>query len=96
MRKKNTELLADVIRQVLKQQGLDKPLYERRLIDAWSVVLGKSIMQYTSGLNIKNRTLYVQITSSALRQDLFMSREEIKNALNNHVGSDVITAIVFR
>jgi len=34
MRKKNTELLSDVIRQVLKEQHLDKPLYEKRLIDA--------------------------------------------------------------
>ena len=54
MRKKNTELLSDVILQVLKEQHLDKPLYEKRLIDAWQVVLGENIMKYTKDLNIKN------------------------------------------
>ena len=96
MRKKNTELLSDVIRQVLKEQRLERPLYEKRLIDAWSVVLGKNVVQYTSDLDIKNRVLFVQITSAALRHELFLSREEIKNSLNKHVGADIITEIVFR
>ena len=96
MRKKNTELLSDVIRQVLKQQHLDKPLNEKRLMDAWPMVLGTNIMQYTSELSIRNRVLYVKLTSSVLRHDLFISREEIKTSLNKHVGSEVIVDIIFR
>ena len=45
MRKKNTELLSDVILQVLKEQHLDKPLNEKRLIDAWPLILGTNIMK---------------------------------------------------
>ncbi|MEI6555041.1 MAG: DUF721 domain-containing protein [Paludibacter sp.] len=96
MRKKNTELLSDVIRQVLKQQHLDRPLYEKRLIDAWPAVLGNNIMQYTTELSIKNRKLYVKLTSSVLRHDLFISREEIKTSLNKYVGTEVIVDIIFR
>ena len=96
MRKKNTELLSDVIRQVLGELHLDQPLNEKRLIDAWPQVLGKNIVQYTSDLNIKNRVLYVSLTSSVLRHDLFMSREEIKKSLNNQVGVEVIVDIVFK
>jgi len=96
MRKKNTELLSDVIRQVLKQQHLDKPLNEKRLMDAWPMVLGANIMQYTSELSIRNRVLYVKLTSSVLRHDLFISREEIKTSLNKQVGAEVIVDIVFR
>lgn len=96
MRKKNTELLSDVIRQVLKQHHLDKPLYEKRLIDAWPLVLGANIVQYTKELSIKNRVLFVSLNSSVLRHDLFLSREEIKNSLNKQVGVDVIVDIVFR
>jgi len=96
MRKKNTELLSDVIRQVLKEQHLDKPLNEKRLIDAWPLVLGNNIVQYTSELSIKNRILYVSLTSSVLRHDLFLSREQIKNSLNKQVGVEVIVDIVFR
>ena len=96
MRKKNTELLSDVIRQVLKEQHLDKPLNEKRLIDAWPTVLVNNIVQYTTELIIKNRVLYVTLTSSVLRHDLFLSREEIKKSLNNQVGVEVIVDIVFR
>jgi predicted nucleic acid-binding Zn ribbon protein len=96
MRKKNTELLADVIHQVLKEQHLDRPLNEKRLIEAWPLVLGDNIVQYTSDLSIKKRVLYVSLTSSVLRQDLFISREEIKKSLNKHVGTEVIVDIVFR
>lgn len=96
MRKKNTEMLSDVIRQVLKTQHLDKPLNEKRLMDAWPLVLGTNIMQYTSDLNIKNKVLYVQLTSSVLRHDLFLSREEIRKSLNKQVGAEVIVDIIFR
>lgn len=96
MRKKNTELLSEVIRQVLRQNNLDKPLNEKRLIDAWPLVLGTNIVQYTSELTIKNRVLYVSLNSSVLRHDLFMSRDEIKNSLNKQVGVDVISEIIFR
>lgn len=96
MRKKNTELLSEVIRQVLKEQKLDSPLNEKRLIDAWPLVLGSNIVQYTSDLTIKNKILYVSLTSSVLRHDLFLSREEIKRSLNKQVGAEVIQDIVFR
>jgi hypothetical protein len=96
MRKKNTELLSDVILQVLKEQRLDKPLNEKRIIDAWPLVLGTNIMNYTTELTVKNRTLYVGLSSSVLRHDLFLSREEIKKSLNKHVGVEVILEIIFR
>jgi len=96
MRKKNTELLSDVIRQVLREHHLDRPLNEKRLIESWSLVLGTNIMQYTSELVVKNRILYVTLTSSVLRHDLFMSREEIKKSLNDKVGVEVIVDIIFK
>ncbi len=89
-------MLSDVIRQVLKSQHLDKPLNEKRLIDAWPLILGNNIMKYTTGLSIKNRILYVSLSSSVLRHDLFLSREEIVKSLNKQVGTDVIVDIVFR
>jgi predicted nucleic acid-binding Zn ribbon protein len=96
MRRKNTELLGDVIQQFLKQRKLDKPLYEQRLLNAWPEVLGPNIQSYTSSLSIKNKVLYVSISSSVLRHDLFLSRQQIVESLNKHVGAEVIKEIVFR
>ena len=96
MRKRNTESLREVINQVLKTNHLDKKLNEKHLIEAWPKVLGENINMYTSELVIKNRVLYVTLTSSVLRHDLFLSREEIKLSLNRVVGVELIKEIIFR
>ncbi len=96
MRKRNTEALSDVIQQVLRNNHLDKQLNENRLLAAWPKVLGDNIMQYTTDLYIKRKVLYVSLSSSVLRHDLFTSRQEIKQSLNRSVGEEVINDIVFR
>jgi len=96
MRKRNTESLREIIGQVLKNNHLDKKLNDKHLIDAWPKILGENIKQYTTEISIKNRVLYVSLSSSVLRHDLFLSREEIKNSLNREVGAEVIKEIIFR
>ena len=96
MRRKNTEFLGDVINQFLKESKLDKPLYEQRLLNAWPEVLGPNIQSYTSALSIKNKILYVSITSAVLRHDLFISRAQIVESLNKYVGKEVISDIIFQ
>ncbi len=95
MRRRNTELLSSVIDQVLKSNQIDRKLAEKRLIDAWPKVLGNSIMQYTTKLEIKRKVLYVTLSSAVLRHDLFLSGTEIKESLNKHIGFEVITNVVF-
>lgn len=95
MRRNNTELLRDVIGQFLKENKLDKHLHEKRLIDAWPKVLGDNIKQYTTQLNIRNRVLYVKLSSSVLRHELYLSKEHIVQSLNTAVGAMVIDDIVF-
>ena len=96
MRKKNTESLRDVVRQVLREQNLDGKLNDKHLIEAWPVVLGQNISKYTTDLRVKDRTLYVSLSSAVLRHDLFLSRHEIKTKLNRCVGKEVITNIIFQ
>ena len=43
MRKKNTESIGDVIRQMLKEQHLEGRLNDKHIIEAWPVVLGQNI-----------------------------------------------------
>lgn len=96
MRKRNTELLKDVIVQVLKNNHLDKKLNDKHIVDAWPKILGDNISEYTTEISIKNRILYVSISSSVLSHDLFLSKDQIKNSLNAEVGAEVIKDIIFR
>ncbi len=95
MRRTNTEKLSDVIRQYLREEGLETPLNQHRLMAAWPEVMGQAINRYTGNIFIKNQTLHVQIRSSVLKQELMMSRTILIRRLNEHVGAQVITDIVF-
>lgn len=95
MRRSKTEPIGKLIREYLRQESLESPLNERRLIDAWPEVLGPNIAAYTKQLFIKNQTLYVHLVSAPLRQELSMGRELLIKALNRHVGAQVITDIIF-
>lgn len=96
MKRNNTEQIGDVLRQFLRQQGLETPLNEYRLVDAWKDVVGPVITRYTANLFIKNQILYVSLSSSVIRQELMMGREMLIRNLNAQVGSQVIVNIVFR
>lgn len=96
MRRKNTEKLSDILNQVLKQNHLDVKMYETRVVKSWSAVLGENVMQYTSNIYFSKKKLYVTLTSSVLRQELFLTRHEIINSLNKYVGVSVVKEIIFQ
>ena len=96
MKRNNTESIGNLIRQSMRQEGLESPLNEYRLIQGWKEVLGPGIASYTNNLFIRNQTLYVHLTSSVLRQELMMKREQIIKNLNQHVGAQVIVNIIFQ
>ena len=96
MKRNNTEQIGDVLRQFLRQQGLETPLNEYRLVDAWKEVVGPVFPRYTTNLVIKIQLHNVSLSSSVIRQELMMGREMLIRNLNAQVGSQVIVNIVFR
>lgn len=95
MFKRDVQQLKDLILRNLRSQGLETPLLQKRLIDAWPTVMGDAIAGYTQNLYIRNQTLFVHLTNPALRADLSMQRQEIVRRLNESVGSQVIADIRF-
>lgn len=95
MFKRREKILKDLILQNLRIQGLETPLLQKRLIEAWSDVAGETIARYTTDVTIYNQTLYVKLRIPALRADLSMRRQEYVNRLNEYVGNQVITDIRF-
>ena len=95
MFKRSTTLIKEVILKNLREQGLETPLLQKRLIDAWPEVMGEAIGNYTGNLYIRNQTLFVHLTNPALRMELSMQRQDIIRRLNEHVGNQVIADIRF-
>ena len=95
MFKRKVQPLKDLLLQVLREQGLETPLNQKRLIDAWPEVAGPLVARYTLNTYIYNQTLYVRLSNPALRSDLSMCRQELIQKLNATVGEQVITDIRF-
>ena len=95
MWRKNSESIGMVLMQYLREEGLETPLNQYRVIASWTDVMGQGIARYTGNIFIRNQTLYVQIGSAMLKQDLMMARTNLVNKLNEHVGAQVITDVQF-
>ena len=93
--RRDVQQVKNLILQVLREQGLETPLQQKRLVEAWPEVAGPVIAQYTLNTYIYNQTLYVRLSNPALRADLSMRRSELVKRLNDYVGEQVITDVRF-
>jgi predicted nucleic acid-binding Zn ribbon protein len=93
MFKRSVLPLDDIVNQLLRQEGLETPLNERRLIDAWETVAGATIARYTTEKFIRNQVLFVNILNPALRSELSMMKTQLVDRLNAVIGARVITDI---
>ena len=95
MFRRSSTLIKEVLLKALREQGLETPLLQKRIIDSWPEVMGDAISRYTDNLVIRNQTLFVHLTNPALRMELSMQRQDIVRRLNARVGSQVIADIRF-
>lgn len=77
------------------------PVIERRLCEAkipeiWAKIVGPGVASLTSSLNIKNGVLYVSMSSSVARHEVFMVRTQLKNSINHELGMAVVNNIIVK
>lgn len=96
MKRGSMKSISELVRETCREEGLETPLNEYRLMQAWGQILGVGVRTYTKQLFIKNQVLYVTLTSSVLRHELMMNRRSLVQRLNAHVKAQVITNIIFR
>ena len=94
MERRKSEAISDVLQRFLRQEGLETPLAQYRLIQAWPQGTCKAVANATAELYIKNQTLYARLTSAVLRSELMMQRQALAYALNQAVQKQVITDVV--
>ncbi|MBP8776800.1 MAG: DUF721 domain-containing protein [Bacteroidaceae bacterium] len=96
MKRRKALPIGDILRQYLREEGLESPLQQQRLLTAWPEVVGPLGARYTENLFIKNQALFVHVTSPAFRQELNMAKAILIRNLNAKAGAQVITNIIFK
>lgn len=87
--------LADLIKEFYELHKGPDYLDEVKALDAWKQVVGPFIASHTIDLSIKNHVLFVRVDSDVLRNELSYSKSLLLKNLNERVGKEVITEIVF-
>lgn len=85
--------ISDLMRVIIRQNGLETPLLQKRLIEAWDGVVGELVAKYTTEKYIRNQDLCVHIENPALRSEVSMMKTELIRKLNNAVGGQIIREI---
>ena len=95
---KRTEALTvgDIIKQLLKEDHIDRQFDEQQVVYLWPEIVGQGINRYTTSRWVKNGVLHLHISSAVLRNELMMSRSILIKRLNEAVGSEVIHDIDIR
>ena len=97
MKRNNTQKLGELLRDFFEDNTeLYEKMMEIRSRRAWQEVLGPMVLQYTRNVYVKDKVLYVSLTSSVLRSELVLCREKLVKSLNDYAGSQVIRDIVIR
>lgn len=97
MKRKNTQLLGEVLRDFFEDHTeLYEKILEVRVQRGWGEILGPMVMQYTRNIYVKDRVMYVSLTSSVLRSELVLCRDRLLKSLNAYAGSAVLRDLVIR
>lgn len=95
MRRTKAVSVGEALQEFFRQFHLQGKLDEVQLMNRWAEVAGANVQAYTRSLQIRRRILYVQVSSSALANNLALSRRDLVRRLNQSVGASVIDDIQF-
>ncbi len=86
--------LNDALKEFVDTNKLQKGLDKIDVQDAWIKLMGNGVNSYTTAIQLKNNTLYVQLSSSVLREELSYGKEKIINLLNESLGKQLIKKLI--
>ena len=87
--------LSEVLFGIMREEKIGSQILENRAVNLWQVIVGPTVGRVTKNVYIKNGTLYVQLTSSVVKQELIMLKSKIINKINEAVGTGVVKDIYF-
>ncbi|MFB9057104.1 DUF721 domain-containing protein [Mariniflexile ostreae] len=98
MAKRNNEhiSISDALKEFVETNRLEKGLDKINVEDAWGKLMGNGVNNYTTAVKLEGETLYIQLSSSVLREELTYGKQKIIDMLNEELGKQIIKKLVLR
>jgi hypothetical protein len=95
-RKNNESAVGDILNEIIMSHKLESGLNQVSVIDAWKNLMGNGVNNYTRNVALRNGTLYVELTSAVLREELSYGKDKIIKMINEELGKDVVKDVILR
>lgn len=98
MTKRNNEhiSISDALKEFVEKNNLQKGLDKVNVEEVWVNLMGNGVNNYTTQVQLQGSTLFVQLSSSVLREELSYGKEKIITMLNEALGKEIIKKLVLR
>ncbi|MFH6769961.1 DUF721 domain-containing protein [Gaetbulibacter aquiaggeris] len=98
MAKRNNDhvSISDALKEFVQTNKLETGLNKVNVADAWAKLMGNGVNHYTTAVQLERNTLYVQLSSSVLREELSYGKEKIITLLNEELGKEIIKKLILR
>mgnify|MGYP006136064389 FL=1 len=90
------QTISEVLGELIDQKNIKVGITKVRVEQAWKTTMGASVSQYTQEVSFRGSTLFVNLNSAPLREELSYGKEKILRHLNEALGAEIISKIVLR
>jgi len=95
-RTSNESSISAILNEIIQVNKLQPGIDQIAVSDAWKNLMGNGVNTYTKNILLKGSTLYVELTSAVLREELKYGKDKIIKMINEELGKEVITSVVLR
>lgn len=95
MRKGNELSIKEAISQMVSDYKLAPKLNETRVVESWERIMGKPVSNRTEKISIRDKKMFVTLSSSVLREELQFTKTKILERINQEMGEEIITDLIF-
>ena len=86
--------IKSIIGIFLKDNKLENGLLDLEVKKVWYEIMDNGIANYTIDTKLKNSTLYIKLSSPALKHELNYGKEKLVRMINKKFDKEIIKKIV--
>lgn len=88
--------IGDVLKEFMQVNNLQKGMDRINVREAWASLMGNGVNTYTREIMLKGTTLYVELTSAVLREELSYGKDKIIKMINSELGREIVKDLILR
>jgi hypothetical protein len=92
----NQSTIGDVLKHIIQDNKLQPGIDQINVREAWKNLMGNGVNYYTKNVVLKGTTLYVELSSAVLREELTHGKSKIVSMINEELKREVVKEVVLR